>query len=197
MAWNMSGHYMEGCSCKSVCPCKFGPAEPDQGWCSGSFVFDIQDGSSDGVSLSGTKVAWSIDLPGDFAGGNGAARLYIDDAVGADQRRELEAIFQGKQGGNLEALGGLIARWLPTETASIDIQGGDEPSFSVRGVGQLNIQPVRDEAGRPARLVNAPLLAAFGDSQDVAGADGGWSDPEMRQWQSGGAGGTAAFSWSA
>ncbi len=42
MAWHMTGQLIEACSCKAACPCVLGPAEPDQGWCSGALTFVIQ-----------------------------------------------------------------------------------------------------------------------------------------------------------
>jgi hypothetical protein len=98
MAWQLSGRSMELCSCRMLCPCWLGSeGVPDQGWCGGALGFDIQRGSSDGVDLSGTKVALAAEWPGNFFGGNGTARLYISDAANAEQRRELEAIFRERR----------------------------------------------------------------------------------------------------
>jgi len=99
MAWHMTGQLIEACSCKALCPCVLGPAEPDQGWCSGALTFVVQEGASDGVNLGGRTVVWLIDLPKDFLRGNGTVRIYIDDAADARQRLELETIFSGKKGG--------------------------------------------------------------------------------------------------
>ena len=79
MAWQLSGELIEACSCKAACPCVLGPAEPDQGWCSGALTFAIDKGKSDGVDLSGRAVLWLIDLPKDFASGDGTVRVIIDD----------------------------------------------------------------------------------------------------------------------
>src|SRR3990172_7845518 len=108
MAWKMTGLTMEACSCKMMCRCTLGPTEPDQGWCSAALVIDVQRGNSDGVDLGGRKVAAALDFPGDFFGGNATGRLYIDDGAGAEQRRELEAIFMGKKGGPWEAMNAAI-----------------------------------------------------------------------------------------
>src|SRR6185503_13207111 len=129
MTWQLSGKSVELCSCKMLCPCWLGPdGEPDEGWCAGAFAFDIQRGSSDGVNLGGTKVALGAEWPGNFFGGNGKARLYIDDGASTEQRRELEAIFSGRKGGLFEGLfGAVIKTWLPTETTRIEITWGDSP----------------------------------------------------------------------
>ena len=198
MAWKMSGQLLEACSCKMMCPCMLGPAEPDQGWCSAAMAFDIRQGSSDGVDLSNCRAVLAIDLPGDFVGGNATGRLYLDSAASGDQRRELEAIFTGKKGGNWEAMSAVITKWLSTQTAEVSVGRGDSPSVTVGKVGRMTLQPIKDDAGRPAKIVNAPLGALFGDSEDLAMSTGSqWSDPEMRAWQAGGAGGIMPFNWSA
>ena len=199
MAWYMAGHLFEACSCKMLCPCFMGPAEPDQEWCSGTFSFRIQEGASDGVDLSGCKVVWRIDLPGDFVGGNGTARLYVDEAATADQRRKLEAIFTGKQGGPWAVVSTLITTWLPTQIVQITIEDVDNPAIRIGNVGQVTLQRIRDEAGRSTRVLNAPALGAFQlDSVDLAYSNGTQLfDPAMRRWQAGGSGSTGVFRWSA
>ena len=69
MSWKISGHSMEMCNCKMLCPCWLGPeVEPDEGWCGGTLAFDIQTGNSDGIYLSGTVVAFVAEWPGNFFG---------------------------------------------------------------------------------------------------------------------------------
>ena len=200
MAWHVTGRIVECCSCKLLCPCWLGPeGEPDQGWCSGAEVFDIQQGNSDGVNLGVTKVAVAHDWPANFFGGNGTARLYIDEAASADQRRELEAIFSGKKGGLLEALwDAVISKWLPTQITKIDIQWGDNPSATFGGVGQAKLQPLKDPAGRPTKVQGGAGMAAFqSESMDLASSKGSrWSDPELRSWE-GDSGTLHSFNWSA
>ena len=67
MAWQVSGRSLDLCSCKMWCPCWLGPEiEPDEGWCAHTFGFEIQQGSSDGVDLSGTTVAFTGEWPANF-----------------------------------------------------------------------------------------------------------------------------------
>ena len=76
MAWSVSGQSMEICSCNVFCPCWLSAeATPDQGWCSGVFAFDVQQGNSDGVDLGGTKVIFIADWPGNFW--DGGARVVF------------------------------------------------------------------------------------------------------------------------
>ena len=129
MAWQVSGRSLDLCSCKMWCPCWLGPEiEPDKGWCAHTFGYEIQQGSSDGVDLSGTTVAFTGEWPANFFLGGGQARLYIGEAATEVQQRELEAIFSGKKGGHLESLwGAVIDEWLPAKVVS---RGG--PRFSDR-----------------------------------------------------------------
>ncbi|MCZ6546374.1 MAG: DUF1326 domain-containing protein, partial [Chloroflexi bacterium] len=152
MPWKLSGEMYESCSCKMICSCTVGPAEPDQGWCSGALTFSIEKGRSEDVDLSGRTVVWLIDLPKDFVSGDGTVRLYIDDGAGASQREALEAIFRGKKGGPGEVLDSLVSTYLPTETAPIAIGGGDEPTVTVGGVGKVKLELVKDQEGRVASV---------------------------------------------
>ena len=197
MAWHMTGQLIEACSCKAACPCVLGPAEPDQGWCSGALTFVIQQGGADGVDLGGRNVLWLIDFPKDFVSGNGTGRIYIDDAADARQRQELEAVFTGKKGGPGEVLGSLVTRWLPTQTATISVDAGDNPSVTVGAVGHVKLQRIKDAGGRTTKLLNAPVLGAIQvDTADLARSEGSlFADPQMRRWESGGHGSVSPFSW--
>jgi hypothetical protein len=200
MAWQLSGRSVELCSCKMFCPCWLGPeGEPDQGWCGSALAFDIQRGSSDGIDLGGTKVALAAEWPGNFFNGNGTARLYIGNNANAEQQRELEAIFTGKKGGLLQDLwGAVFSKWLPTEITDVKIGWGEKPVVSVGNVGQAQLTPLKDQAGRPTKVEGAAAQAAFQfPSVDLASSKGSrWSDPNLRQWH-GDSGTLHQFNWSA
>jgi hypothetical protein len=194
----MAGQWLESCSCKMMCRCVFGPAEPDEGWCSGSWAFDIERGTSDGVDLGGTRALLLVEFPADPTAGNGLGRVYVDERASPEQRRELGAIFTGQRGGNWEALQGVFASLLPTETARIDIQSGDTTTVTVANVGVTTLQAVRAPDGKQATMTSAPLMHGFLESMDLAMSTGScWADPLMRAWEGGGHGVTARFNWSA
>jgi hypothetical protein len=201
MAWRVRGVAREHCTCKMWCPCWLGPAEPDQGWCSGSLIFEVHEGAADDIGLDGLRVVAVVDFPADFFTGNGTARLFIDENANAEQRRELEAIFSGRKGGPLEAAwGATVTQWLPTQVANIEIQDGDAPSITVGNVAQVTYQsPIRDAEGRATVIEGAAAATAFGlEGVSLARSDGSrWSAPEMRQWESGGSGTIGAFDWNA
>ena len=187
MSWQVSGRSMELCSCKAMCPCWLGPdGQPDQEWCSAIFGFDVESGNSEGIDLAGTRVVFMAHWPENFFAGNGSARLYIDASASDAQRRELEAIFSGQKGGLLEGLwGAVLTNWHPAQTASIELDWGDNPSVKVEDIGHATLKPFTDGAGNPATLSGAAAQAAF-QMKSMTLADGrssSWSDPDLGNWQ--------------
>lgn len=197
MGWTLKGIWYESCSCKMVCRCNFGPAEPDQGWCSGVLAFAVEAGESNGVDLGGTKLALHAELPGDFLGGMDKAVLYLDEAASEEQRSELEAIFQGKRGGVWEGVAGMIAQFLPSKTVTVDVTGGDTPRVKAGDLIDITLERMRTEDGKQAVVVNAPIAAGFAvDTMELATAAGTASDPDLRSWETLGYGAAVPFDWS-
>lgn len=199
MAWHMRNRLFVSCSCKMNCRCIWGPAEPDQGWCSATFALQVLEGESEGVDLGGGKVAIGFELPGDFLGGIDKAKLYLDASLSDEQRRELEAIFHGERGGLWAGLREAIAAWLPSAVTTVDIADGEAPKISVAGAGEVVLQPLKTEDGQQSTINNAPIPAgAFAEYViELATATARWSDPDLRSWESLGYGETAVVEWSA
>jgi len=187
-----------------LCPCWYGVQElmvMDQGWCASAWLLRVQQGSADGVDLSGRTVALALDFPGPtLYDGNGTARLYIDDAASADHCRELEAIFQGTKGGPMEILAGLVTKWLPTQVAKIDFQEkGGTLTATVDGFGQMKSQRLTNEAGQPTTMQNTGFTTALqfeNRAAQLAPSSGThWSDPDMpRQFETK-SGAVTKFTW--
>lgn len=197
MVWTLKGTWYESCSCRMVCRCNFGPAEPDQVWCSAVLAFTVDSGESNGVDLAGTKLVLHAELPGDFLGGMDKALVYLDEASSQQQRDELEAIFHGKRGGVWEGVRGMIAEFLPSKTVRLEVTGGDTPRVKVADVIDITLERMKTEDGKQAVVVNAPLSAGFAvDTIELATATGAVSDPDLRSWETLGYGGAVPFDWS-
>src|SRR5262249_17268057 len=205
MAWNLSGEMIETCSCNMLCPCWYGVKElmvMDQGWCASPILLRIKDGRSDSVNLSGRTVVMALFFPGPtLYDGNATGRLYMEETTTAEQRRELEAILQGKKGGPMGALAGLIPTWLPSRSTPIAVR---EENGTVRAtvgnIGQIQSQRLKNEAGQLMTMQNVGFAVAFQFDKQTAtlapSAGTRWSDPEMpRQWESK-SGAVGAFAWS-
>ena len=96
--WKLSGTYFESCNCDVACPCIFLSA-PTQDGCTVFVGWHIDDGESEGLSLSGLNVALAILSPGHMAENQWKAAVYVDENANEDQRNALLKIFGGKAGG--------------------------------------------------------------------------------------------------
>ena len=201
MAWRLTGQLIETCSCNMFCPCWFTVQElmiMDQGWCAGAMAFRTRAGDSDGVMLGGRTVVCAVDFPGPtLFDGNATARLYIDDAANADQRRELEAICSGQKGGPMATIAPLIAKWLPARSAKIDFaDNGDSITLTVGDAGRVESRRLRDPQGQGFTLRGGGLVGGFGmEEVDLAPSGSRWTDPDLRQFTTK-SGARGEFSWS-
>ena len=87
---------------------------------------------------------------------------------------------------------GTIKTWLPSTVAKVEMTEGDSPTVTVEGVGKIALQPIKTENGKPTRLIDAPILSAFGmvEEELAFGTGTKFSDPDLRSWESLGQGGT-------
>jgi hypothetical protein len=205
MPWTVSGEMIETCSCNMLCPCWYGVQElmvMDQGWCASPILFRLRDGTVDGVTLSRLTVALALFFPGPtLYDGNATARLYLEETTTADQRRALEPIMQGKRGGPMQILAGLITTWLPTQTMPITVQEANGTIQATVGrVGQIHSQRLKNEAGQPMTMQHVGFAVALQFDQQRAelapSAGTRWADPDLpRQWESK-SGAVGTFTWS-
>jgi len=196
---------IETCSCNMLCPCWYGVQElmvMDQGWCASPILFRLRDGTADGVNLSGLTLALALFFPGPtLYDGHATARLYLEDTASADQRSALEQIMQGKRGGPMQILAGLITTWPPTQTTAITVQEANGTIQATVGrVGQIHSQRLKNEAGQPMTMQNVGFAVALQFDQQRAelapSAGTRWADPELpRQWESK-SGAVGTFTWS-
>ena len=202
MPYRLTGQLIESCSCNMLCPCWFGVpslAIQDQGWCASAIVIRIQEGNSDGVDLRGRTVAMALDFPDVMFSGNGTARVYLEEGASADQRRELEAILQGKKGGPMGALAPLLSTWLPTQTAAINVDdAGDAIAVRVGNTGEVKSQLLRDGEGQGFTLQGGGLVSGMRmDAGELAPSASSWSDPEMPRQFATKSGVRGTITWSA
>ena len=203
MAWELKGQLIESCSCNMFCPCWFGVQElmiMDQGWCAGAVTLRIEEGSSDGLDLSGRSVVIRVHFPGPtMFDGDASARVQVDDGASDEQRAELEAIAQGKKGGPMEAIAPLVSTWLPTSSPSISVEEDDEAiAIGVGDAGQVRSQLLRDPEGNRFSMRGGGFIMGFGlEEAEMAPCEGTWTDPDMPEESAEvRSGARGAFAWS-
>ena len=157
MAWNLTGSYVETCSCELMCPCNL---SFDHGatydFCRVTLVFDIGEGDVDGTDVGGLKVALIADTPKVMTEGNWKLGVFIDERASEEQGDKLVGVFSGQLGGPMAGLAPLVGEMLGVERTRIDVEHdglrhsvrvGDAIDFEVEDVVPFGV-----ETGEPVRF---------------------------------------------
>ena len=157
MAWNLTGSYVETCSCELMCPCNL---SFDHGatydFCRVTLVFTVRAGDFDGTDISGLTVAVIADTPKVMTEGNWRLGVFVDDRASEEQFDKLVQVFSGQAGGPMAALAPLVGEVLGVERARIDVVDdglrhsvriGDAIDFEIE-----DIVPFGVESGQPIRF---------------------------------------------
>jgi hypothetical protein len=157
MSWNLSGNYVETCSCELMCPCNL---SLDHGatydFCRVILAFDVREGEVEGTDVSGRSVVAIADTPKVMTEGGWRLGMYVDEGASAEQFDKLVAVFGGQLGGPMAALAPLVGEMLGVERAPIEFRH-DGLRHSVR-VGEAmdfeieDIVPFGVENGQPVRF---------------------------------------------
>jgi len=173
MSWNLTGSYVETCSCELMCPCNL---SFDHGatydYCRVTLAFDIRAGDVDGTDISGRTVVIIADAPKVMTEGNWRLGMFIDDGADQEQFDKLVAVFSGQLGGPMAALAPLVGEILGAERAAIEVgddglrhtlKVGDKIDFEIE-----DIVPFGVETGEPVRFQG--MFHPVGDDLTMAEA---------------------------
>jgi hypothetical protein len=157
MAWNLSGSYVETCSCELMCPCNLSFSHgATYDFCRVTLVFNILDGAVDGTDVAGRKVALIADTPKVMTDGNWRVGVFIDDAASDAQFDKLLQVFSGQLGGPMAGLAPLIGEMLGVQRAAIEVEDdGLRHRVRVDDVIDFEIEdivPFGVETGEPVRF---------------------------------------------
>jgi hypothetical protein len=157
MAWNLTGSYVETCSCELMCPCNL---SFDHGatydFCRVTLVFAVRSGQVDGTDIGGLTVAVIADTPKVMTEGNWRLGVFVDDRASDEQHEKLVGVFTGQLGGPMAALAPLVGEVLGVERAAIEVVDdglrhrvkiGDVIDFEIE-----DIVPFGVETGQPIRF---------------------------------------------
>jgi hypothetical protein len=156
MSWNLSGTYVETCSCELMCPCNLSFSHgATYDFCRVTLVFNIKAGAVDSTDIAGCKVALIADTPKVMTQGNWRVGVFVDAASDA-QFDQLVQVFSGQLGGPMAGLAPLIGEMLGVERAAIVVED-DGLRHSVR-IGDVidfeveDIVPFGIETGEPVKF---------------------------------------------
>lgn len=96
--WRVGGNVLIACNCDWGCPCNFN-ARPSRGYCEGGWIWSIERGHVEAVSVDGLGIALFAKWPGAIHEGGGHAVCYIDDRADRAQRSALTRVLRGELGG--------------------------------------------------------------------------------------------------
>ncbi|HLX33076.1 MAG TPA: DUF1326 domain-containing protein [Gaiellaceae bacterium] len=122
MSWNLSGRYVETCSCELMCPCNL---TFDHGatydYCRATLCFDIEQGEIEGTDVSGLKFVAIIDSPKVMTEGGWKLGAFVDANASEEQADKLVKVFTGQLGGPMEGIAPLVGEVLGVQPAAIEI----------------------------------------------------------------------------
>ena len=150
MSWNLSGRYVETCSCDLMCPCNI---SFDHGatydYCRATLCFDIEKGEIEGTDVGGLKFVAIIDSPKVMTEGNWKLGMFVDENASDEQMDKLVKVFTGQLGGPMEMLAPLVGEVLGVERAAIEIDHdglehsvrvGDAIDFAVKDIVPFGVE---------------------------------------------------------
>jgi hypothetical protein len=202
--WQLTGQYMETCSCDYVCPClpSHLEAKPTKGSCTFAMAFHIDRGRYGSESLDGLTFVIIGRTPEEMIKGNWDVGVIVDERASSDQRQAIAAVCSGQAGGPMAALAPLVGTFHGVEAKPIRFEGSDlnwsvsapgvldEAAQGVTGMGDPPMPLAFDNTGHPAadrfylaKAVRSHLHLFGIDWDDDSGRNNGQYAPF--NWQGG------------
>ena len=147
--WEFDAEYIQSCNCDYGCPCNFNGL-PTYGNCEALVAWRIRHGKFEKTSLDGVTFALGAWWPKAIHEGNGVGAYYIDPKASAEQRKGLEQIVGGKNGGGMfEIFPRTWSRTHPVKAVPIDFHYADYESwFKVDGIGEVHSEKIRNPVSK-------------------------------------------------
>src|SRR3954447_22410733 len=117
--YHLEGTLLEACSCGVLCPCWIGE-DPDGGSGLALTAYHLDRGTIRGVAVGGLSFVRVVHIPGNvLAPGSWRQVVFIDDRASDEQFQAILDAYDGRLGGPLADLAGLIGETLGVERAPI------------------------------------------------------------------------------
>lgn len=175
MPYEMRGQFLEACDCHVPCPCWF-EQEPHEGECTGLIAWQIEQGTIDGVDVSGLT-AVSISTHGGSrtdAATHAKMRvsLFINEEASQEQEQALGSAFTGKLGGPLAELAQMTEDDSGVERAEIAFSSdGKTTKLTVGRAVETSMTPVIGSTKRITTIGDSILATLLGPIGEVGKAD--------------------------
>ena len=152
MTYQLEGRLADFCTCNVLCPCWVGE-DPDGGVCDGVTTWHIDQGTINGIDVSGLTIALVVHLPGNPLAGNWRVAAYVSDTATAEQTQAIADTWTGQLGGPVADLAGLVGEVVGLEHAPIqfDVVKG-EGSLVISDIVEATMEPLRGALGEIATM---------------------------------------------
>jgi hypothetical protein len=169
--YRLAGRFIEACDCWAICPCWIDEV-PDDGRCTGLYVWDITTGDAGGHGLDGLRVASLSYHQGRRRASRQTVVLLIDKRASDGQREVLADVFSGRSGGPLGELAEMLGQIAAQRSATIDIAwDGVKARLDVEGGIRVSTYPKIGPSGRVTTLVDPAIAESFGSPAHIGLAD--------------------------
>lgn len=150
--YQLEGTLLEACSCGVLCPCWIGE-DPDGGECFAFNAYHFNKGQIAGVDISGLNIVNIVHIPGNVLAGSWRVVQFVDSKATEEQKNALTGVYQGKYGGPLADLSGLIGEVVAVETAEIKHEIVDgRGTLHIPGILDADMEPYRGPDGTVTTL---------------------------------------------
>jgi hypothetical protein len=167
----LKGSLLEACSCGVLCPCWIGE-DPDGGECFAFNAYHFDSGKIRDVDVSGLNIVNIVHIPGNvLAPGSWRVVMLIDDHASDDQMNAILDAYQGRLGGPLADLSGLIGEVVAVKRAPMrhDLAGG-KGTLTIDGVLEAEMEPYRAADGTVTTLRDSVFSTVPGSPAYVSKA---------------------------
>ncbi len=145
LKWHYKAEMITACNCDWGCPCNFN-ARPTNGFCDGVYAAKITAGSAGPVKLDGVKFVYAGLWPKAIHEGRGTVKILIEEQATKEQRKALDEVLRGKQGGMPWGLfSATVDTWLDTGFVPIEWKFDGPRSYYKAGKeAQASLEPMRN-----------------------------------------------------
>lgn len=155
MSYQLEGSLLEVCTCNAICPCWVGE-DPDGGSCKGTIAYRVDNGTIDGVDVSGLTLGLLANIPGNAMAGNWEVAIFVDDQATGEQEKALLSAFTGKQGGPLADVAQVVGDVVSIQRAKIDVDVNEgSGSMRIGDAMSAEMQGLKGSNGKPTKLYDA------------------------------------------
>lgn len=170
--YELHGTLLEACSCGVLCPCWIGE-DPDHGTCDAYNAYHFDRGTIGGVDVSGLSFVKVVHIPGNVLAPNSWQQVvFIDERATDEQFQAILDAYNGKLGGPLADLAGLVGETFAVLRAPIthEIVDGNG-TLRVGEVLSSTLHPFRGPDGSTTTLRDSLFSTVPGSPAYVAVAD--------------------------